>query len=267
MPDEIAKADYPQIRLLTIAKRIETQPIETVPCAWMHCTPTTVARGGWGGFSAAGYFFGRKLHQELRVPIGLIHSSWGGTIAEAWTSAEALRPMGDFNQRLDQVAATRQGKPCDYHVEYELWAQKADPGTREGWATPNADDSAWKTVTMPMPFEQAGLPDFDGMVWFRRSFELPAAWAGKELTLGLGPIDDIDTTWINGIKVGQINRYNENRVYTVSAAALKAGKNVISVRVLDTGGREDSPAKASRCSSSRPGMRRLSPSLWRGNGG
>ena len=236
VPEEIAKADFPQIRLVTIPKRVETKPIETVSCQWSRCTPKSVSEGGWGGFSAAGFFFGRKLHQELNIPIGLIHSSWGGTIAEAWTSSEALRPLADFNQRLDQVAAKAQGQPQDFTAEYEAWARKNDPGTAQNWAAPESDASSWKTVTMPQPFEKAGLPDFDGIVWFRRAFDLPADWAGQSLTLGLGPIDDIDTTWVNGIKVGQVNRYDQNRVYTVPVQALKPGKNVISVRVLDTGG-------------------------------
>jgi len=89
---------------------------------------------------------------------------------------------------------------------------------------------------MPQAFEQAGLPDFDGVVWFRYRFELPASWAGHTLKLGLGPVDDVDTTFVNGTKVGQMNRYDLNRVYSVPAEVLKPGTNVISVRVLDTGG-------------------------------
>ena len=102
----------------------------------------------------------------------------------------------------------------DYDSEYENWCHKNDPGTINGWASAELDATGWKTVNMPRPFEQAGLPDFDGIVWFRKSFELPAGWAGQPLRLGLGPVDDIDTTFINGIKVGQMNRYDLNRVYT-----------------------------------------------------
>src|SRR6185369_4456279 len=71
---------------------------------------------------------------------------------------------------------------------------------------------------------------------FRRTFDLPQSWVGRKLTLGLGPIDDIDTTWVNGVKVGQMNRYDLNRVYSLPAEVVKAGSNVITVRVLDTGG-------------------------------
>jgi sialate O-acetylesterase len=233
---DIAQADFPQIRLLTVPHLIATSPVETVQCHWSPCNPVTILQGTWAGFSAAGFFFGRELYQQLKIPIGLIHSSWGGTIAEAWTSAEGLKPLGDFDERLKAVDEQSTQKPVDYAALYESWCEQNDPGTKQGWAKIECDTSSWKSVTMPQPFEQAGLPDFDGIVWFRRTFELPADWSGKKLTLGLGPVDDIDTTWINGVKVGQMNRYDLNRVYKVPAEVAKAGANVISVRVLDTGG-------------------------------
>lgn len=234
--NDIAQANFPQIRLLTVPRLIATSPVQSLDCHWLPCSPETVLKGLWGGFSAAGYFFGRDLYQQLNIPIGLIHSSWGGTIAEAWTSPEGLEPLGDFNQQLEKVAAAATGGKVDYDSEYENWCRKNDPGTQSGWANAELDTTGWKTVSMPKPFEQTGLPDFDGIVWFRKTFELPAGWAGLALKLGLGPVDDIDTTFMNGVKVGQMNRYDLNRVYTVPAEVLKPGANVLSVRVLDTGG-------------------------------
>jgi sialate O-acetylesterase len=233
--NDIASANFPLIRLLTVPRLIATAPTQTMQCRWLACSPTNVMQGLWGGFSAAGFFFGRELHQQLNIPIGLIHSSWGGTVAEAWTSPEGLRPLGDFDQKLDQIASSK-GQKSDYETDYENWCRKNDPGTREGWAKPDLDVTAWKTVRMPQPFEQAGLPDFDGTVWFRRSFQLPENLTGQSIKLGLGPIDDVDTTFVNGTKVGQMNRYDLNRVYTVPASVLKPGVNVVSIRVLDTGG-------------------------------
>jgi sialate O-acetylesterase len=236
VPDEIATANYPEIRLLTVPHLVATKPVEVVECRWLPCTPTNVLQGLWGGFSAAGYFFGRDLYRELNVPIGLIHSSWGGTIAEAWTSAQGLDCMPEFSDAVNAVAQRDSAKPYDFSAEYKKWCEKTDPGTKENWAKADLDSSSWKQVSMPQPFEQAGLPDFDGMVWFRREFDLPSTWQGQKLTLGLGPIDDIDTTFVNGVKVGQMNRYDQNRVYSIPATALKPGKNVIAVRVMDTGG-------------------------------
>jgi len=105
--EEIAHADYPGIRLFTVPMEVAYSPRSTVNGTWQVCTPQTISHDGWGGFSAVAYFFGRYLHKTLNVPIGLIHSSWGGTIAEAWTSAEALQKLPDFAERLQQVERIR----------------------------------------------------------------------------------------------------------------------------------------------------------------
>jgi sialate O-acetylesterase len=235
--NDIASANFPQIRLLTVPRLIAAEPVETMKCQWFPCSPDTIKNGLWGGFSAAGFFFGRELNRELNVPIGLIHSSWGGTVAEAWTSAEGLALLGDFN---DAIKNLRDGasspRKVDYLEIYEKWCQQKDPGTQKGWAQGTGVDASWKSVQMPQPFQQAGLPGFNGMVWFQREFDLPADWAGKDLKLDLGPVDDFDTTWINGVKVGQMNRYDLIRSYTVSASAIKPGKNILTIRVMDTGG-------------------------------
>lgn len=97
--EEIASANYPEIRLFTVEKKVSTTPEALCKGKWDVCTPDTVKAGGWNGFSAVGYFFGRELYKNLKVPIGLIHTSWGGTPAEAWTSAEALQTMEDYKSR------------------------------------------------------------------------------------------------------------------------------------------------------------------------
>ena len=89
---EIAAANFPKIRLFTVEKHNEPAPLDDCKgnCRWAECSPATLASGGWGGFSASAYYFGRELHKQLNVPIGLIHTSWGGTPAELWTSRKAL---------------------------------------------------------------------------------------------------------------------------------------------------------------------------------
>ena len=111
---EIAGANYPQIRLYTVTKKVAYEPQtgiirddKNLMGQWSVCTPESVRTGGWNGFSAAGYFFGRQLHLDEKVPIGLIHTSWGGTIAEAWTSAEALQAMPDFKPAVDKLTETK----------------------------------------------------------------------------------------------------------------------------------------------------------------
>ena len=88
--EEIPAANYPQIRLLLVEHAKATEPATDVKAAWAPCTPQTIVAAGWGGFSAAAYYFGRHIHKELNVPIGLIETSWGGTPAELWTSRKTL---------------------------------------------------------------------------------------------------------------------------------------------------------------------------------
>lgn len=106
--EEIAKADHPNLRLFTVPMKLAYEPQSELPKPgnfdkWEVCTPKTVTTGQWGGFSAAGYFFGRDLEEKLHVPIGLIHASWGGTIAEAWVSQQSLEQMPDFTQALHDL--------------------------------------------------------------------------------------------------------------------------------------------------------------------
>jgi sialate O-acetylesterase len=246
-PQEISAAEHPNLRLFTVPKHIafepqsgfNRQPRVGDEAKWLVCTPKNVQVGDWGGFSAAGYFFGRDLQEHLKVPIGLIHTSWGGTVAEAWTSAEALKQMPDFRDAVESLQPPQQGREkLTLDQQMERWYAKHDPGSAHGlgWADPSFDDGGWKAMKLPTSWEQAGLPDYDGIVWFRRVVEVPAAWAGKDLRLHLGPIDDRDTTWVNGTKVGGLDVFNAPRDYKVPASAVKGGKLVIAVRVLDTGG-------------------------------
>ena len=93
---EIAAAKYPRIRLFTVPKKASRTPADDCAGHWAECSPQTVS-----GFSAAGYFFIRMLHQELGVPVGMINISWGGTPIEAWTSRKALESEPSLKPFLD----------------------------------------------------------------------------------------------------------------------------------------------------------------------
>jgi sialate O-acetylesterase len=211
-------------------------PESSVTGNWVVCSPETVA-----DFTAVGYFFGRGLFQARKVPIGLIHSSWGGTAAEAWTSLDALRKMPDFAEpaaQVERTAAARAAGTYDYPKQIETWFTANDPGAagKPAWCAPELDEGGWEQQVLPGLWETAGLPGFDGVVWFRRTIDLPASWSGADAELHLGKVDDADTTWVNGVQVGATSGYQIPRVYRVPAAVLQPGRNVIAVRVLDTGG-------------------------------
>jgi sialate O-acetylesterase len=236
---EVAAADHPNIRLFTVQKKIANAPEADCTGQWSQCNPETVP-----GFSAVGYFFGRYLQKELGVPVGLINTSWGGTVAEAWTSSEALAKMSDFKALMDRIAEARANPDASmkkYKAELAEWQKKIEVAGAQGKGCiePDFDDSSWPEMDLPTLWDQAALSSFDGLVWFRKTIEVPNSWVGKELVLELGPIDDQDTTWVNGVKVGahaEPGQWQALRKYTIDANVIRAGRNVIAVQVLDTGG-------------------------------
>ena len=241
---EIAQANFPNIRLLNVQDATAASPqAEFGSEGWKVCSPQTV-----GGFSAVAYFFGRDVHQQYNVPIGLISSEWGGTLAEAWTSGAALRQLPDF---APQVAAIESEtgpmrQQADYKVALAAW--KKSPASRDrglvpgqpSWADPAFVATNWPTMQAPGLWEDQPehleLRGFDGIIWLRREVTLPATAAGQPLTLALAQVDDRDSTWFNGVLVGTTNGYTLPRSYMVPANLVRAGRNVITVRVVDYGG-------------------------------
>jgi sialate O-acetylesterase len=230
---EAASADFPQIRHFGVAQTLAITPQTSVKGSWVVCTPQSAP-----DFTAVGFFFGRALYQSRHVPIGLIHSSWGGTPAEAWVSAAGLRRQADFTesvQVLDTFARDPAAGALAYQQQVDAWFAKYDAGTQGSWQKPELPEAEWLTMTLPGHWEKAGLPNFDGVVWFRKAIELPANWKDSPAQLDLGPIDDNDTTWINGTQIGHTEGWNITRRYAIPAGVLQAGRNVITVRVVDTG--------------------------------
>ncbi len=234
---------YPDIRLLHIEKAIAPSPqddIKATADGWQVCSGKTVA-----DFSATAYFFGRDLNKYRNVPVGLIDTSWGGTIIETWTSRESLEGVPSMKKRLEQVAtmpATEQERRAKYEAEIKLWevnvnkADKGMAGEKPLWASPDFEDSAWQEMKVPAIVQDHGIQDSNGLLWYRRTVDIPASWAGKELTLDLGLIDDNDVTFFNGEQIGSTVGCFFSRSYKVPAELVKEGKAVIAVRVTDTGG-------------------------------
>jgi sialate O-acetylesterase len=240
MGAEIAAASYPDIRLIDVENQIGFEPKADIQTGgWKICSPQTV-----GAFSAVGYFFARELTLKHRVPIGLIASNWGGTVAEAWMSESAIHAFGEFENELTTFKRTAQNPDSAQRVaaaQEQRWREafeKMDQGlsASPAWSAETLRDADWKTIPIPSLWENTVLPDFDGVVWLRKEVDISESDVGKPATLSLGKIDDADETYINGKRIGGIHQWNADRRYEVSAGVLKSGKNTIAVRVLDTGG-------------------------------
>ena len=109
-------------------------------------------------------------------------------------------------------------------------------GQTARWANPELNTETWKNTRVPAYIEQSITPDLDGVIWFRKEIDLPKTWLNEDLKITLGPVDDEDICYFNGVPVGQTHGYNVERHYTVPKNLLREGPNVLTVRVNDTGG-------------------------------
>lgn len=235
---EIKAANFPNIRILQIPKATANQPSTAVKVesgGWNPVTPQSIPE-----FSATAYFFAREIYEKTGIPIGLIHSSWGGTIIEAWMSREALTPFSIYTAAIEKIQ--RPDAEEVYAKDLAEWNRVAEQqdqvktATQGEWFAPQLDKSTWSTITIPSFFDQNLFPGMDGVVYFGKDVALPAHWQGKPLKLILGAIDDNDITYVNGTKVGETVGYNQIRKYTVPAAANNGGLLHIAVRVFDGAG-------------------------------
>ncbi|WP_455050717.1 sialate O-acetylesterase [Hoylesella nanceiensis] len=239
--EEHKEADnHPNIRLLQVNLETSSHPQTHFTArndGWMVCNYENLAN-----FSATAYFFGRDLEQHLNVPIGLIQTCWGGTTIEAWTGKEALKLDPDFIKDLkllSDVPSSKENALQEYKRKKQKWQQEINEkdtgmkGNKAIWASPKISTNSWKTIQIPSPFSQQGLDTFDGFIWIRRIVDIPSSMTGKDLTLKLGPIDDNDITYFNGIEIGKTEGWDKERIYKIPSNLVKPGKNVIAIRIFD----------------------------------
>jgi len=238
--EENANANWPQIRLFNAPNRISTYPRRDVAGEWSVCEPGQIA-----DWSATAYYFGRMLHKELGVPIGLVTSDWGGTPIQSWMSGQAAAQFPQFGPALDYlaVAADPNARVLYAREHGANWWDRVDAVSPRkipaNWAATDFAASDWPKTSVPATFAGEDLGAFDGFVYLRTTVDVPTEYAGKGATLELGPIDDRDDAWFDGKLVGSTRedgQWNVARRYKIPATAMKAGARAIAVRVLDTGG-------------------------------
>lgn len=233
--NDIANANYPAIRHFFIPTLTDLQgKRDDLPVGyWKPATPQDVRE-----FSAVAYFFAQAIHDKYKIPVGLINASVGGTPVEAWTSEEGLKDFSAVLSTLQQNKDTAYvngrnrsvPKPGKEPVDLGLTSSPA-------WFDNAYVPKGWHTINVPGYWEDQGVRNLDGAVWYRKEIELPASFTNVPAKLLLGRIVDADVVYINGKQIGNTTYQYPQRRYPLAAGVLKPGKNVIVVRVLNTAGK------------------------------
>ena len=229
---EAKAANHPGIRLFRVAGKPAYRAAPLPQGKWQVCTPESFTTGS--GFSAVAYYFGRKIHAETGVPIGLIQSAVGGTPAETWMSPDSLRKMPDFVPALDEIARLNALGGEQYGNYISHWYDAYDRGQKAGWSTVDFDDSAWKSTTLKSAFADLGVPETPAVCWLRREITLPTPLPAGAAKILLGVVEKMDTVYINGRWTGASSWVENPRAYTIGDGVLRPGKNQITLRVLKT---------------------------------
>ncbi|HEY0685893.1 MAG TPA: sialate O-acetylesterase [Steroidobacter sp.] len=236
---EIAGSTNERIRLLSVGRDSSSVARRDfiTPVKWETARPGTVDE-----FSAVCYFLGRDLQAASGVPQGLIHSSWGGSVVQAWISTGTLSDLGGYENARGMLSlharSPEQAERQWQAILQEWWSQHDPRRNGPDWRVLEFDDSSWLTTAANRIWEDddhAEFSKFDGIAWYRYIVTLTREQA-EAATLALGPIDDFDATWVNGVPVGFNDTWTRPREYQLARGVLKPGKNVIAVAVLDSGG-------------------------------
>ena len=240
-PDDIASADFPEIRNFFIPTESDVRSVheELPPAKWISSSPENVL-----GFGAVTFFFARSIYNEYKVPIGIINSSVGGTPIEAWTSEQGLKEFPQMMLRIAKLKDTAYLNPI-----LRLAARKNEKPVSDSrhvdkgisgpipWFDVSYVPECWQKYWLPGYWEDQGVRGLNGIVWFRKEIDVPEQMTGKPAKLFLGRIVDADNVYVNGVLSGSITYQYPPRRYNLPAGLLKTGKNIIAIRVTNYNGK------------------------------
>ncbi len=239
--EEIKNANHPEIRLFLANHKVSYSPAK-IPDAdggWKICSPATITQGGWGGFSAVAYFFGRRVQQDTHVPVGLIEDCVGGSPVESWTSPATLRQVGGSDAKLTEMERLHAKGGPEYGSFLMHWLDEYDVGLKDQtWAATDLNDSDWQTVHIPGAFAEMGLADVPCIAWFRKEIVLPDPLPAGQASIHLGWVERMETIYINNHWVGASSWVEHDRDYDVSASVLKPGTNLVTIRIFKVKSKE-----------------------------
>ncbi|MBC7947636.1 MAG: sialate O-acetylesterase [Chitinophagaceae bacterium] len=233
---DIAAADYPDIRHFTVpATGVLQEPQEDITGGkWLIANPRDVLQ-----FSVVGYFFAKDIYEKYKVPIGLINASVGGTPIEAWISENGLKDFASYARTIQRNRDTA------YVNELSRRAASVKPRPEQDkgitglipWFDPTYMPIGWRSINIPGYWEDQGIRDLDGIVWYRKEIDIPASMTEDTVKVYLGRIVDADVVYINGVRIANTTYQYPQRRYIAPAGLLKPGKNIITVRVTNYSGK------------------------------
>lgn len=233
---DIAEANYPEIRQFWIPTVTNLQtPEKDLPTGYWQAAVGDKVRP----FSAVAYFFARKLYADLHIPIGIINASVGGTPIEAWISEEGLHDFASVQsiiQKNKDTAFINRFKKSGGNFHPRKTTDLGLTGENK-WFDSSYQPRNWRNINIPGYWEDQGVKDLNGVVWYRKEIEVPAAMTGKPARVFLGRIVDADELYINGKIVGHTTYLYPQRRYSVPPDVLKPGKNLFVIRVSNTAGK------------------------------
>ena len=234
-PEEIKSADNAEIRYFQVPKEYNlTKKLDDFSGGnWISVNQNTIE-----GFAAIPYFFAKNLYEEYQIPIGLIDASLGGSPVEAWMSEKALK---NFPEAIAEVEKLKPEGVIDSLEQLDQnWIRNwyttvtaEDAGLKSGWKTANFDDSDWEEFELPGLLKQP----INGVIWFRKKFDLKSEFSGKPAELLMGRIVDADSVFVNGTFVGNTTYQYPPRRYQIPENILREGENTITVKLISERGR------------------------------
>lgn len=253
LADALAVADDAGIRMMTVPHLTANRPARTVDARWTVSSKDTAPQ-----MSAVAFWFARAIKERTGLPVGILSINWGGSRAEPWADLSALNTDPTYTARVSALRAEVAGwnaqgeearnqafdlKRREYQAAGTAWwntVNAEEPGIAGKWflAETPAEGDGWERATLPARWaDDPQLKAFDGVVWYRRSIGIPAAWAGKECFVELGPIDDADVLFFDGVPVANtIGDWRTPRRYRIPAQRVRAGEVTIALEVLDVQG-------------------------------
>lgn len=235
---DISGANYPQIRQYRIPTVTGlTGPLEDLPQShWKSANPKDI-----NDFSVLAYFFAKQIFTKYGIPIGIINSSVGGTTIESWTSEDGLMDIGGWRDIITRNKDTAyvngvNRRALSTSVKKNISTDQGLTGSVK-WYDPQYVPKGWRNINIPGYWEDQGIRDLDGVVWYRREFDIPAAMVGVPALVHLGRIVDADRFYINGQQVGSTGYQYPQRRYHLDPGVLKTGKNIFVIRVENSSGK------------------------------